>query len=427
MRYMSQQPDNRQQGTTAPAVASQRTDQPAAAAQSGTLLATVLRYVAILWRYKWIIISITFLAAAGSLGYAIISLRLPPEQSPLPNWYEANAALLQRRFGATQSVTNTVMASLGIRGDTGAMDYGQIAIEVLNSRAFIDRVVESNDLIERFGITSQVRTRSRRAVLQSVRSAFDPRTGILRISYRSTSPEFAAAMVASIVDELLRWFASVGGSDRLLAVETLEEKLAEVEGRIREVEGEIERFQRRYGVLRVEEIAQTQTDLLSGFQAQLLALDLQISNRQEVSRIENDPELLSLRSQRQSVLNLMHRIRSGYVGTDQLLPARDQLPALAADFSRLQMDLDIQRRIYQALNEQYEVARLTADTDPAFAILVPVEVPEEKSGPMRGQLVVTYTMQAFVASVVLALIVHWLTSFFRDPDKRRMFTEAFKR
>jgi capsule polysaccharide export protein KpsE/RkpR len=397
---------------------------PDALPEERTLAESLLYYTGIIWRYRWLVFVITLLAALGVLAFAIVSLRLPPEESPLPNVYEADAVLLQQRSGTTQSVSATIMASLGLEANGSGLDYGQIALAVLNSREFVDRIVEQNDIIARHEIEEKVRTESRNVILSNSTFGFDSRTGMLEIAYRDIDPELAAQVVDSIVTELLSWFAARGGSDRLLAVQTLEDKLAEVEARIREIEGEIEQFQRRYGVLRVEEIAQTQTDLVSGLQSQLLALDLQISNQEEVSRIENDPELLSLRSQRQNVLNLMERIRDGYAGSNELLPPRDQLPGLAADYSRLQMDLEIQGRIFQALTEQYEVARLTADTDPAFSILVPVEVPEEKSGPSRVQLVTGVTAGGFFGSIVLALLIHGIRNVMRDPDKRRLLTEA---
>ena len=389
-----------------------------------TLVEGLLHYLGIVLRYKWLVVGVTAVAAIGSVTFAIISLRLPPERSPLPNYYQANAVLLQQRAGTSDSVSATIMSSLGMEPNRGGMDYGQIALAVLNSRDFVDRIVEQNGIIERYGIVQNVRTSSRRVVLGASSFSYDPRTGMLGIVYQDIDPEFAARMVDSIVNELIRWFAARGGSDRLLAVQTMEEKLLEVEDRIREIEGEIEEFQRRYGVLRVEEIAQTQTDLIAGLQSQLIALDLQISNQEQVSRLESDPELVSLRAQRQNVLNLMDRIRAGYTGGRDLLPPREQLPALAAQYSRLQMDLEIQGRIYQALNERYEVARLTADTDPAFTILVPVEVPEEKAGPRRSELVITATAGGFFGSIVLALLIHGLRAILRDPEKRRLLKEA---
>ena len=390
-----------------------------AATGERTLVEGLLYYIGIVWRYKWLVFAISVVGAVGSVGFAIVSLRLPPEQSPLPNQYTANAVLLQQR-GTTQSVSDTIMASLGMEAGGGGLDYGQIAMQVLNSRDFVDRIVAENGIVERYGIREMVRTYSRQVVLGSARFGYDPRTGMLNIAYVDIDPRFAAQMVDSMVTNLLDWFASRGGSDRLLAVQTMEEKLLEVENRIQEIENDIEQFQTRYGVLRVEEIAQTQSDLLSGLQAQLLELDLQISNLREVSRIENDPELLSLQSQRRNVLALMDRIRAGYTGSNELLPPREQLPGLAAEYQRLQMDLEIQGRIYQALTEQYEVAKLTADTDPAFSILVPVEVPEEKSGPSRAQLVMAVTAGSFFGGIVLALLIYGLRNIARDPDKRRL-------
>ena len=388
-----------------------------------TLAEGLLHYGGIVWRYKWMIVGVSAAAAIGSVVFALISLWLPPEDSPLPNQYTANAVLLQQR-ATSQSVSDSIMSSLGIEAGGGGLDYGQIAIQVLNSRDFVDRIVEQNGIIARHEIEDKVRTNSRELILTNASYSFEPRTGMLTIAYQDIDPEFSAQMVDSIVNELLNWFASRGGSDRLLAVQTMEEKLTDVEGRIQEIENEIEQFQRTYGVLRVEEIAETQSGLIADLQSQLVAIDLQISNLQEVSRIENDPELLSLRAERQNILNLMQRIRQGYAGGNELLPPRDQLPGLAAEYSRLQMDLQIQQRIYEALTERYEVAKLTADTDPAFTILVPVEVPEEKSGPSRSQMVMAVTGGGVAGSVFLALLIHGIRKLWSDPDKRRVFEEA---
>jgi capsule polysaccharide export protein KpsE/RkpR len=397
---------------------------PRDAAAERTGAETILRYIGILWRYKWLVIIITMLAAAGSVGFAILSLRLPPDESPMPNSYRASAMLLQQRSGTGQNVSASIMASLGIETTGGGLDYGQIAMQVLRSRSFLDTIVERNDMIERYEIQENVRTNSRRAVLASSTFEYDSRTGILTIAYEDIDPRYAAQVADSMVQELLQWFTDRGGSDRLVAVQTMEQKLAEVEQRIAEIESRIEEFQRTYGVLRVEEIAETQSDLIADLQSQLVQLDLQISNVEAVSRIENDPELASLRAQRQNVLDLMARIRNGYAGSNERLPPRDQLPALAAEYTRLQMDLEIQGRIYEALTEQYEVAKLTADTEPAFTVLEPVEIPEEKSGPYRSEMVMTATAGAFFGSVVLALLIHWIRKIRKDPRKMQLLSQG---
>ena len=49
-----------------------------------TLLEGILYYLGILWRYKWLIFAVTVAAAVGSVIFSIITLRLPPDRSPLP-------------------------------------------------------------------------------------------------------------------------------------------------------------------------------------------------------------------------------------------------------------------------------------------------------------------------------------------------------
>jgi capsule polysaccharide export protein KpsE/RkpR len=394
------------------------------AAGERTLLEGLLYYLGILWRYKALILVISVVGAVGIVAFSVVSLVLPPERSPLPNRYQATASLLLQR-GANENMSAGVLASLGIDmpGSSGGFDYGVIALEVLQNRSFIDTIVAQNDVVGRYEIEEKIRTKSREVVLNNATFDFDARSGILMIGYEHVDPEYAAQVTQSMVDELLAWFAARGGSDRLVAVETMEEKLAEVEDQIALIEGQIEEFQRTYGVLQVEEIAQTQSDLLGQFQSQLLQLDLQISNVRGTSNIENDPELLALQAQRQNILELMDRIERGYAGTNELLPPRDELPGLAAEYTRFQMNLEIQGRIYEALTEQYEVAKLTADTDPAFTILEPVEVPEEKASPSRGQLCVMVTAGSFFGAIVIALLLNSIHNIARDPQKRRLLRE----
>jgi len=399
--------------------------QKAAQNSERSMIESLLYNAGIVWKHRLLVIAMSVIGAVGSVGFAVLSLVLPPEHSPLPNRYLATATLLLQR-GTNESVTAGMLASLGLDlGGAGTgFDYGQIAMEVLQNRSFIDKIVEDNDVIEVYSIEEKFKTASRKAVLDNMSNSFDDRTGILTIGYEHIDPEYAAQVTQSMVDELLSWFAARGGSDRLVAVQTMEEKLTEVEDQIKALESQIEEFQRTYGILRVEEIAQTQSDLLAQFQAQLLDLDLQISNVRESSNIENDPALLALESQRRNILALMQRIEEGYTGTNDLLPPRDQLPGLAAEYTRLQMNLEIQQRIYEALTEQYEIAKLTADTDPAFAVLEPVEVPEEKSGPSRGVLCVGITMASFIGSILIALLLTSIQKIAADPSKRRFLREG---
>jgi capsule polysaccharide export protein KpsE/RkpR len=384
----------------------------------------LLHYISILLRYRVLIILLTSVAAIGSVVFSIISLEMPPEESPLPNVYQAYAKLLMTDDSGTDS-TQAMLAALGVQtGSSGGSDYGQIALEVLRSRQFVDGLVKEYDLIERYGITENVRSKSRQALLGKAGFDFDQQTGILTVSFEDIDPELAKEVTNSMVANLTEWFQSRGGSNRLQSLRSLENKLVEVEEEIARLQANIEEFQREHGVLRVEELAERQSTLLSSLQSRLVELDVQIRNYESISRMQNDPQMLRLQNERDNLLAQIREIESGYTGGARRMPARSELPELALRMDKLQTDLAIQQRIYQAVSEQYEVARLTAEVDPVFTVLELAEVPDEKAGPSRAQLCMQITGGALAASIILAFLINALRTVARDPEKRKILEQG---
>ena len=323
------------------------------------------------------------------------------------------------------STTRAMLSALGVEmPGGGGMNYGQLAQQVLQSRSFLDEIVADHDLIEKYDILTEVRSSSRELVRGYMTVTYDTTTSILTVGYEDIDPEFARDVANSIVTKLQDWFRSRGGLTRMEELRSLEEKIAEVEEEIARLETEIQAFQREHGVLTVEEIADTQSSMLSDLQSQLVDLEVQIRNQETFSRIDDDPALARLRARKENVIQLIDQIESGYTGGARTMPARSELPQLALEFRRLQTDLEIQQRIYQAISEQYEVSRLTAESDPAFAVLELAEVPDRKAGPSRAQLSMTVTGIGFAAGVALAYIIHFLRMIWADPTKRRLITES---
>ena len=388
--------------------------------QERTLVESALLQVSILLRYKWLIIGLTTLAAAGVLAFSIVSLSLPPEESPLPNYYEAYATLLISE-DAGGSSARSMLAALGVTvPGGGSMDYGQVAQQVVRTRTFLDQLVEEHDIIERYGIEEEVRSSSREVILGSTTVDYQSQTRMLTISYRHIDPEFAAEMTNSIVNHLQEWFLDRGGLTRQRELQSLETRLLEVEEEITRLEAEIQAFQRSHGFLDITEIAARQSSMISDLQGQLVELEVRIRNQERFSRIEDDPELARLRAERNNVVGLINDIEDGYAAGGRAMPARSELPELAREFRRLQTDLEIQLRIYQAISEQYEVARLTAESEPVFAVLELAEVPDKKAGPSRAELSMTVTGMAFVGSIALAYIIHFLRGIWSDPAKKTL-------
>lgn len=374
----------------------------------------LLRYLGILLRYRWFVIITTVLAAAAVLTFSIISLRMPPEESPLPNVFEASATLLlaEEATGGMSSV----LEALGLTPPpANSAHTGPLVLQVLRSRAFTDTIIERNDMVNHYNMHHLSRDRRRALVAGTMGINYDARTRLLSISYRDIRPAFAQQVTNSIVAELEAYFRERGGLTRGRTIDALAETLTQVEAEVAAIEEEIRAFQRRYGVLSVAELAESQSAMLRDLERELVTLEREIRVYSERTRIENDPELIRLRSERNTVAALIRDIEAGYAGGVRTLPARAELPELALQLGRLQTDLAIQQRIRTSLQEQYEIARLMAETGAGFTVLELAELPDEKIGPSRGQLSVRVTIGAFIASVVLAFVHYGLKTVLKDP------------
>ena len=379
-----------------------------------TLLETAIFYGSVLLRYKWLIVGITAAAAILVLVFSIVTLVLPPEKSPLPNRYGAQATLIVQE-GQTGGL-DSVVAALGLTlpeqagGAYGSLDYGQLALMVLNSRIILDPLVEEFDIINRYEITENVRTASRNAILYRAEFNYTRTTGVLTISYESIDPIYSRDMVNRMVELLNEWFLTRGGTTKQKQKDLLEKKLAEVSTEIAELETKIQDFQRRYGVLTVEELADAQSAVMSDLRAQLVLKEMEIKNYTQFSRIE-DPELLRLKSERDNIQELIQQNEGRFGGLD--------LPSLSLDFARMRTALDIQSRIFESLSEQYEITKLTLESEPVFQILELAEAPEEKTSPSRSKICMAVTAVAFIFSVILALVLHAIGKLRSDPSRLR--------
>jgi tyrosine-protein kinase Etk/Wzc len=382
-----------------------------------TSLESTLHYIGILLRYKWFVIIITILAAGGSVAYSILTLRLPVDENPMPNFYTASATIVLKSDEASSVSASSLLSSLGFETSGDRINYGAVVQRVLTSRPFIDAVVDEFGIIERNQITNHPRTTSRNAILGSMSTGFDARSGILWIAYNSTDPVFAAEVTNRIVSLLEEWFAQFSGSSRQRQVVELEEKLQEVEESIQQLETQIVSRQQEMGVLSVEEIANVQARMLADLQSRLVPLEIEIRNYERRTRIEEDATLSDLRAQRRNLQELIRDVEEGYAGGKKTMPARVDLPRLALEMSRLQSELGIRMRIYETLAQQYEVTRLAVKSEKVMTILEAAEVPEEKSGPSRGRLCIRITLGAFFGSIILAFLHHIIRSVIFDPEK----------
>jgi len=347
-----------------------------------SLIDITLCYIAILYKYKVLIIGSTIAASILIVSFSIISLKLPTELSPLPNQYRAYAIVLFQE-GSGSVGMSSMLSAFGIESNGSGISPTQLAIEILRSREFVDSIISEFDIIQRYQIYKSPITNSREVIIDNSQYSLNRDSGSLTISFIDTDPIFAAELVNFEVGLLQNWFLKQDISLRSKELSLMEEKLEDLTNEIKKTESDIESFQKKHGVLDIMELAAVQIALLTDLRTSLSQVELEISDYSEISTIE-DPALTTLKSRRQNIINQIQKIENGYIGSDgRYMPSIEELPQLSLSFTHMMADLDVKNQLYKTLSERYEITKLSAAEESIFSVLEYAEIPEEKIGPSR--------------------------------------------
>ncbi|ULQ59889.1 lipopolysaccharide biosynthesis protein [Brucepastera parasyntrophica] len=314
---------------------------------------SLLDLFAVLLRYKWLILWVTFAAAFIILIMSIISLKLPPEKSFLPNEYTPKALMLINDTSSSGGSLSSMLSSSGLGSlaglagvsVSGGATYSALAVYLTGTNTFLDAVVDTFDLVTRYKIKKFYRADSRRALKNNLSASFDDKTGVFSISFTDIDPEFAQHVVNFCVEYMESWFEQMGIDQNKLQKDNLE---------------------------------------------------INIKNTyDEIIRLENESRNLEQSVSRYGAANI---------------------PSIMLESNRIKLELDAQREVYTQLKTQYELLKVTmASETPVFQVLEMAEVPDKKSGPGRGMLCIIVTFAAFFISVLLAFILNAIKNIKADP------------
>jgi len=370
-----------------------------------SIIEIILYYLTILLKYKWFIIIFTSTIGAGVLIFLVITSLLPPDQSPLPNVYSASIILYIQSEGnaGLESILSSMFQDSPNAAFMPGIEVGEIAIALIYSGSFLDLLIEDLNIVKRFKIEGATKTSIRKFVSSKIQIHYDRARRMLRISWEDIDPAFTAEAINVTAKHLMNWFSEEGGTKKANMKKLLENKIVTVSEEISKLETQIQKFQRKYGILTANELATIHSDMTRDLYTRLTSIDLEIKNHSKLVKVE-DTKLRRLRVERQNILEMIEQIEMGETGTGREIPAKRSVPDLLLEFNQLEMNLTIQSNIYETLLEQYEVLKLSAGVDNIFQIIEWAEIPEEKSGPSRSMILIIGVMAAFCVSVALVLI-----------------------
>ncbi len=385
-----------------------------------SLLEGLVYYLAILWKYRWLIVAVTAAATIGVLAFCAASILLPPEKSPLPNQYTASATILVQK-SAENDLSSSIRSALGILtspADTSTgFDAGAFLLMVLQSRTFLDKIAEEFGIVDKFHIKDQIKSRSRKVLVANLHFDNNRAAAAITISYKDTDPVFAKNLTNRMVSLLSDWYSQNMGSSKQRQKQLLEEKITEVKADIDTLESRQNELQKKYGVLTAQDLGASQASALAALRSQLILKEIDIKNYSSIATMD-DPKLQQMQEERQSISDLINGMQQGMPETLDSKINPQSLPDVQTEFNNLSVELDVQRKIYNTISHQYEVMKLTSDSEPPFQVMEMAEVPDTKSGPQRTRIIAEAIVIAFISSAALAFLLNGVSQLQRSREKR---------
>lgn len=321
---------------------------------------SLLDLAAVLWQWKWLIVGITGLVMIVAVVYAVISKKLSPEKSFLPDMYTSSAMMLiggdsNKGSNALAQLASNGLGSLaGLAGLSGAggSNYSKLAVYLAGSDSFLDVIIQEFDLINRYKIKKFPKTESRKLLKKRLTATFDDKSGIFSLKFKDINPVFAQRVVEFAVSYYEQRFAEMGLDKHKLEQEGLEKSL------------------------------QTTLD--------------------EIKRLESE------------AVGLERKTVNAY----------GSVPSIALEATRLNREIQVQEQIYGQLKARYELLKIDMASEmPVFQVLDYPQVPEMKSEPSRGKLCIIATFAGLFFSIFLAFFFNALQEIRRDPTARAKFLQ----
>ncbi len=238
-----------------------------AAGHNGTGVIGFVDVAAILWKRKALMIGITLAVVVAALAYLVGSVLLPVGKSYLPDVYTAEARLAFLPEGGDRSIISAALSTprlLGFedpaaRNASGAANAGvsgllamhDIPLPPFDYGGFTQELAASGVTLDaldaKFGFSKRLKDEGKAAsaantrgfIKKGIRTGFDPKTNILRVSFTDYDPQLAKSVVDEIVRLLEAGFVGYRWDKLLGERNLLEKKLSYMENTVKSLKAEI--------------------------------------------------------------------------------------------------------------------------------------------------------------------------------------------
>ncbi len=325
---------------------------------------------------------------------------MPPDSAQASSGLAMAAAMMSREPGSLTSLAGDL---LGFK-TTGALFVG-----ILNSRTVADRLIERFSLRQVYHVT--LWEDARKILASKTDISEDRKSGIITLWVTDENPQRATALAQAYVEELDRLVAQLSTSAARREREFIEQRLKAVKLDLDAASKDFSEFSSKNMTVDIKEQGRAMVEAAATLEGNLIAAESEMKMLEEIYTDQN----VRVRSARARVNELRQQLEKlggtgsdGQAGshseTEATYPAIRKLPLLGVTYADLYRRVKIQEAVFEALSQQYEMAKVQeAKEIPSIKVLDAPVVPERKSFPPRLLIMLSTSFLAFICGAIWVL------------------------
>jgi uncharacterized protein involved in exopolysaccharide biosynthesis len=383
----------------------------------------------VLWRRRRFLLRVVLYAFVASTLLAFL----------IPTRYQSTSRLMPPDTQSTSSslaMAVTAMSSGSSNSGLGGLaseflglkSTSDIFVGILSSRTVQDKLTQQFNLQKVYG--DRHMEDARKDLAQHTDISVNRKSQIVSIAVTDGSPQRAAAMAQSYVEQLNRLVAELSTSSARRERIFLEGRLQAVNQDLEAAEKEFSQFSSKNTTIDIKEQGKAMVEAAAVLQGQLIGARSEYEGLKQIYTDDN----VRVRSMKARISELQRQLEkmggkdegtsdpSGHPD-DSLYPSIRKLPLLGVTYADLYRRTKVQEAVFETLTKEYELAKVQeAKEIPTVKVLDPANIPDKKSFPPRLLIIFLGTALAFTTAATWVFVnARWDQTDACDP--RKVFAE----
>lgn len=340
------------------------------------------------------------------LPFVVISVYSLWVQSPQ---YESRASIMvQTADPMASSLPSLEFGLLDLGGSNEKQDAALIT-SFIQSRRLFDTLNDNHQLVDHWrdrsvdwwsrlpSVADQTEKLNYYHGMVAVKAS--PDTGILELTVRAYSGEFAQQVLADIVQRSEAFINKVSNDLARTQVEFAETELVRAHERVKQAANSLIAFQGQADTLSPQAEAEASLQILGALQARKTALETELSTLR--TYLQNDaPDVVATVNRIQATQEQIERERKRQTGT-----TNEGLNRVLADYKEAELTAELSADLYKVGLQTLETARLEASRKGKFLVQIdPPNLPDEPRFPDSGRDIMLAALALNILYFLVTLI-----------------------